>query len=454
MRRVASRPGLARVLLVIVAVAAASLLIFSPAPGYDAWTWLLWGREVAGGGLSTVDGPAFKPLPVAVCALLAPLGGAAPWLWVLLVRVAAATACWLAFRLGRRLADGSVAGGVLAAGGVALTGGFAGQAAVGGEAPLLLAFALAGLEAWRAGWVRAALLCGVACALLRVEAWPFLVLACVVASRRTPHVRAMVATLLLVPVAWFVPEWLGSGDALRSGTRALEPAVGGAPAGALTSLTAATGLVLWPLWLGLLNRAAWPLAAAGAAWIAIVAAMAQAGFSGEPRYLLPGAALLSIAGAAGLTRAWATSRVALQAQNSPHPTKRIPYKRLFTPALALLLALAATPRLADLPALHDAQSHQQALAHDLARAITAAGGTRAVLACGTPYVGPLRGPLMAYHLRVTKRTVEPDAPPRPPGTVFRARLTATSAPAPQAQPPFRTTVRAGTWEVLSRCATN
>ena len=63
-----------------LALAGLSLLVVDPAPSYDAWAWLLWGREVAGGGLSTVDGPAFKPLPVAVCALLAPLGTrAAPW---------------------------------------------------------------------------------------------------------------------------------------------------------------------------------------------------------------------------------------------------------------------------------------------------------------------------------------------------------------------------------------
>jgi hypothetical protein len=75
-------PGLPRALPIILAGAAASLLLLPAAPGYDAWMWLLWGREVAGGGtLSTVDGPAFKPLPVAVCALLAPLGAAAPWLW-------------------------------------------------------------------------------------------------------------------------------------------------------------------------------------------------------------------------------------------------------------------------------------------------------------------------------------------------------------------------------------
>ena len=440
--------------MVIVAVAAASLLAFSPAPGYDAWTWLLWGREVAGGGLSTVDGPAFKPLPVAVCALLAPLGGAAPWLWVLLVRVAAMAAGWLAFRLGRRLAGGSLAAGALAAAAVALTGGFATQAAVGGEAPLLLAFALAGAEAWRTGRVRTALLCGVACGLLRVEAWPFLLLLGVVAWRETPHVRTVILALaVLVPVAWFVPEWLGSGDPLRSGNRALEPAIGGGPAGALASLTAAAGLVLWPLWLGVLARPVRALTAAGAAWILIVAAMAQAGFSGEPRYLLPGAALLSIAGAAGLARGW-DELTPHSDVNSSHPPRLPPYKRVVAPILALLLIAAAAPRLTDLPVLHRAQAHQQALATDLGDAIAAAGGRTTVLACGTPYVGPLRGPLMAYHLEVPKRTVEPDEPPRPPGVVFRARLTTTSRPAPEAAPAFRPTVRSGQWEVLARCAMN
>jgi len=439
-----------------VAIAAASLPLVRAAPGYDPWTWLLWGREVAGGGLSTVGGPAFKPLPVAICALLAPLGGAAPWLWVALVRAAAVAACWLAFRLGRRLADGSAAAGVLAAAAVALCGGFALQAAVGGEAPLLLAFALAGAEAWRAGRTRTALACGVACALLRVEAWPFLLVAAAVAWRRHPHVRMMVPALaVLVPAAWFVPEWIGSGDPLRSGARALEPAVGGGPAGALASLEAAASLVLWPLWIGLLaaGRAARPLLAAGAAWILLVAAMAQAGFSGEPRYLLPGAALLAIAGVAGLARGW-SDLTSYMTVNSYHPLTHTPYMRVVTPILALLLATAAAPRLADVPALRDAQAHQWALARDLGAAVDAAGGRSVVLACGTPYVGPLRGPLMAYRLRVSKRMVEPDAVPRAPGVVFRARLTAASPPAPETAAPFEPAARVGEWEVLASCAQN
>ena len=294
--------------MVILAAAAASLLLVPPAPGYDAWTWLLWGREIAGGSLSTIDGPAFKPLPVAVCALLAPLGGAAPWLWVLAVRAGAGAAVWLAFRLGRGLAG--VAGGVLAAVALVFTGGFLLQAGVGGEAPLVLAFALGGAELWRAGRLRGALLCGFLCALLRVEAWPFLAAAGVVAWRREPGTRPLLAAFAVaVPALWFVPEWVGSGDPLRSGARARvpnpgQPALADVPA--LASLEAAARLALWPLLLGAVLIArrpgARPALAAGAAWVLLVAAMAQAGFSGEPRYALPGVALASAVAAAGLAR--------------------------------------------------------------------------------------------------------------------------------------------------------
>ena len=87
-------------------------------------------------------------------------------------------------------------------------------------------------------------------------------------------------------------------------------------------------------------------------------------------------------------------------------------------------------------------------------AVRAAGGRRAVLACGRPYVGPYRGPLMAYALDVAKHDVEPDATPRAPGVVFRARLTAAATPAPRAEAPFRLAARAGEWAVLRSCSPN
>ncbi|HWT22742.1 MAG TPA: hypothetical protein VN213_04480, partial [Solirubrobacteraceae bacterium] len=202
-----------RVLAVAAALAALSLAVVAPAPAYDPWMWLVWGREVAAGGLDTREGPAFKPLPVVVCALLAPLGGAAPVAWVLLVRTAGIVALWLAWRLGRRLAGGSGLAGAAAVAGVVLAGRLLELTAAGAEPALAIALALGAVETWSSGRVRVAAACVLACGLLRVEAWPFLLVAGAAVWRRRPeHRAALVAAAALLPAAWLVPEWLGSGD--------------------------------------------------------------------------------------------------------------------------------------------------------------------------------------------------------------------------------------------------
>jgi hypothetical protein len=416
-------------------VAALSALVIAPAPSYDPWAWLLWGREIAGGTLSTNEGPAFKPLPVAVCALLAPLGSAAPVVWVIVARAGLVLAVVLAFRLGRRLAGGSTAAGAAAGLGVALCGGLLGYTAAGAESAWTIALALAAVEAWHAERYRVALACGVGCALLRVEAWPFLLAAGVVLWRRRPQDRVVLAACAAaIPMLWFVPELLGSGDLLRSGSRARvpnpgQPATKAVPA--LASLREAVVLPLWPLCIGALlaPRAARPLLAAGLAWIALVALMAQAGFSGEPRYALPGAAVVAVAGAAGLAALVARS------------------PRLGGVLAATALAIAAAPRLADLPDIHRAQAWQRGLAADLRAVIERAGGREALLACGRPYVGELRGPLLAYHLDVEKQRVGFD--PQPPGTEFRSRISPTAPLEPPAT--FTPRARVGRWEVRAAC---
>jgi hypothetical protein len=445
--------------LAVAAATAATLLLAAPAPTYDPWAWLLWGREIAHGGLSTVEGPAFKPLPVAVTTLLAPFGSAAPWLWVLLARAGAITALVLAFRLARELAGGSRAAGLLAAVGVFVTGEFAGYGAAGTSEGLLLALALGALAAGRAGHPRVALACGLACGLIRVEAWPFLLAAAVLAWRRRPQDRPLyAAAVVAVPAAWFVPELIGSGDLLRSGSRARipnpgQPALADFPAWA--SLREALALVPWPLWIGtaaaaVLSRRALLPAAAGLAWILLVAVMAQAGFSGEPRYALPGAALIAITGAAGLalTARWAvkwTPEVGLTAQ---------PWRARAAAVLVATLTLAAllVPNASRIAGVHDDQAHQWRLQHDLANAIEQAGGRAAILRCGTPYVGPLRGPLAAYALNVEKQRIEPDGPPHPPGTVFQSRLDRHGNSEPAITDAFSLVATTGTVSVYSTCS--
>jgi hypothetical protein len=415
-------------------VVAVSVLLVAPAPSYDPWAWLLWGREVTRLELSTAEGPAFKPLPVFVCALLRPLGGTAPEAWVLIARAGAVLAVWLGFRLGRELA-GRVAG-VLAAIGVALCGGFLGFAATGAETGWTIAFALAAILAWRREQWGVALACGVGCALLRVEAWPFLLVAGVVLWRRDVLRPWLVVCAVAIPALWFVPEWLGSGDVLRSGSRALMTAPGLPSAEAVpawAALREAAALPLWPLWLGAAlcflpaARAARPVLFVGLAWIALVTVMAQAGFSGEPRYSLPGGALVAIAGASAL----------------------VLVRPRAVPVVAVVLLVAAVPKLARLDDLRRDQAFAAELVTDLERVIVAGGGREAILACGRPYVGNLRGPLLAYHLDVEKQRVQFE--PVPPGVVFRSRLRRGS-PLEPAAPGFERRAAVGRWELRVRCA--
>ena len=162
--------------------------------------------------------------------------------------------------------------------------------------------------------------------------------------------------------------------------------------------------------------------------------MAELGFSGEARYSLPGAALIAVGGAVGLAGG------ALPRRNA---------------ALAMLavalVGVASLGRLDYLADLRERQQHGWKLATGLDEAIAAAGGREAVLRCGRPYVGPLRGPLMAYRLDVHKREVEPDAPPQPPGVVFRSALEAGNPLTPAVGPGFTRLARHGVWETWSAC---
>ncbi len=425
-----------------VALAALSLAVVPAAPGYDPWSWLLWGREVAHLELHTQDGPAFKPLPVLVAAALAPAGGAAPELWLVLARAAALAAVVLAFVAAARAAGTRApwAAGAFAAVGVVLTDRFVLHAAIGDSEPALCALVLAAFLRDRAGHPGQALALGAAAALLRTEAWPFLALYGAWRWRTDPGLRPWLAGIaVLVPAAWFVPEWLSSGQLLRSADRALVPNPG-APAladrPALETLERAAGLLFVPAGLGLLairTRQAALVAAAALAWLVLVAAMSEAGFSGEERYALPGAVLLAVAGGVGLAR--------LATSGPGH---------VATAGVGVLVAAFGAfgvARIADLgPRL--ASAHR--LAADLPRVIDAAGGRTAVLGCGRPAVGRYRGPLLAYHLGVSKSAVRADGAPG--GVSFRSRLRAGQPLSPPRDPAARPVAAVGRWRVEGRCA--
>jgi hypothetical protein len=437
-----------------VCMGVAGLSLVAPwAPTYDPWAWLVWGREVAGLDLDTTAGPAWKPLPVLVTTLLAPLGGAAPWLWLLLARAGGLLAVMLAFRLAARLADGRGRwfAGCAAVLGLLATTGFLRGVAGGSSEGLLVALLLLAFERQLDGRRGQAFALGTAAALLRPEVWLFLAVYAVWRWRREPEARMFVAALLaLVPVLWLLPELWGSGDLLRSSERAQVPNPGAptlADFPALEVLRRFAAMLVPPILVGALAavvlgiRRREPellaLVAGMLGWVALVALMSEAGYSGEERYLLVGAALASV-----LAGILAGRLLGAAADRAP---------RVAAAGAAAAVACAALVAVPPVRELGEELAYTADLRADLSAAVAEAGGPDHLRDCGPLYAGRARFPLIAWHVgaHISELSLEP----RSPGVVLRSRLTPDEPAEPAAPAGFTLVARTGTWEVLTSCAT-
>ena len=298
-----------------LALAAASLLVAGE-PVYDAWAWLVWGRELAHLGLDVSSGPSWKPLPVAITAVLSLAGDAAPALWLVLVRAAWLGALLLAAQIAFGLTAGHpralrLAAAAFAATSLALLSDdvtmWARQAAGGMSEPLLVALVLAALRAGLAGRVRSTLGLLALAALVRPEAWLLLAAYGLWRAARDRRARPLVAALLLgAALLWLAPELLAGGGGGGAAGRARRGT--GDPLEALGWAFVLPLAVAWPLALvavrgaGAGDRTAVVRGLAGAAlgWIALVAAMTLAGFPGLPRFMAPAAAVAGVLGGVGL----------------------------------------------------------------------------------------------------------------------------------------------------------
>jgi len=313
-----------------LALAALSLLL-PYGPVYDPWGWLVWGRELARLDLATAAGPSWKPLPPLICAPLSLLGEAAPKAWLLLARsgwlAAPLLAGWLAARLAGPLGrPWRLAAATLAAASVALTGDAftppLRQLSGGLSEPLLVALVLGAVALALEHRPRGALWLGAAASLLRPECWPFLAVWAWREARREPSLRPHALTAaLLIPLAWFLPDLLAAGTPLEGSATArqggfeldeVRQVAGRALAAPLAAAWLGVGLLLleWrrrPAAAREEDRALRVLLLGAAAWIALVAAMAVAGFAGLPRFLAPATAAVSVAGAVGVARAGAAA---------------------------------------------------------------------------------------------------------------------------------------------------
>jgi hypothetical protein len=303
-------------------LAGVSLLLPSE-PSYDPLAWLIWGRELAQFHLDTNGGPSWKPLPVVLTTLFAPLDkvdhSLPPDLWMVVARAGSLLALAFAFRLARRLAGGGAAGvlaGAVAAMALFLTPDWFQFSAHGSEAPIAVALMLWAIERHLDARPGHAVVLGTLACLLRPELVPFLGLYGVWVWRAEPRLRPLLTgVLVLLPVAWIGPDWIGSGMPLDGGVQARsQPAWSlslaehpwlralqrvhnhaGVPLEALAAVAVAVAPV---------RRRAAVLVLAGAALaeVALFVAMTQADFSGNPRYVLPALAVWSVLAGVGAGR--------------------------------------------------------------------------------------------------------------------------------------------------------
>ena len=451
-------------LLAAACVAPAALSLALPSsPTYDPWAWIVWGREIVELDLDTTYGPSWKPLPVLFTTPFALLGDAAPALWLVVSRAGAVFAVVMAYRVASRLAGGRRAGllaGIAAAFGVAFTEGWLRNGTLGNSEGLLVGLVLLGIERHLDGARGQAFAAGFGAALLRPEVWPFLGLYALYLWLRDRPLRPLVAVLLVaLPVLWFVPDYIATGELLRSSERAQDPNPGSpafAERPALELLSRAVELPLDAVLAGFAAALALAVAdrrrdertavllaltLAVLALVGLVALMTEAGYSGNLRYLLLPAALTAVAAAVGFVRlAEAAARSARSARAGV----------VVGVALGAALLASAAPRAAELPTEVEALGYQGRLYHDLGRAVADAERAGAV-DCGPAVTGAFHVPAVAWQLGV--HTGEVLLEPEPPTVVFRAptaRGEDADPPLPEGET-FRQVARQGEWEVFATC---
>jgi hypothetical protein len=466
---------------VLAAVVVAALSLLLPwALAFDPQAWVVWGRDAGRLALDTSGGPSWKPLPVVVTTPLSVTGDAAPALWLLVARAGGLLAITGAWALAARLAG--TAAGVGAAGAMALSQWWMLNTALGNSEGLLAAAVLWAVLAHLAGHTRAALALGTAAALLRPEVWPFLGLYGLWLWRRDRAARpAVAAAAVIVPLLWLGPDVLGIGGALSASRAARgEPSLGSAAledVPGLAVLADAVSLLTVPAALAaVVGTIAGPplarmLAAAAAAWIAIVAVMAQAGYAGNPRYLVAAMAYGCVLAGVGAALAGRTiaRRDAVRADGTIGRRDAVRAngtiarrdaaradgtieRRAATVRAATAAVLIATVAAITAGDLRDQVSDVGARAdrrEALPDVVAAAGGRDALVDCARIRTAPDVRPLVAWELDVSMLGI--DRPPEAPAAVLRWSPHGGGPMEPQIPDGFALLGRAPFWEAWGAC---
>ncbi len=419
-----------RVVIVCCLVIGAATVLIAPALGYDAWAWMVWARELTQLSLDTTGGPSWKPLPVIVSAPFAWIDGLAPFLWLALMRGAALYSLWLAGRCAARLAGQPAArvAFAFAALGLLLSTDLPRTALYGSSEPLLVVCVLAAGLAFLSKRPIVALGLIAIGGLIRPELWLIGGIYGLWCLYSVPHRRLLTLALIISPaIIWSVLDWLGSGGLAQGAATAQSGTPTTAARAASPTLEVISRLgdsVILPVLLLAItaiviawrrrNREVLLLALLVVGWVAIVAVMAELGFTGARRYLIGPAALSCVL--AGVGAGW------LVAAAAPRSLKYAVAGALATALLGFgLFVLRTDARLLSVARLDAEQSEQ------LSGAVAAAGGRESVVAVGKPAINPYAQTGLAWKLNLPLSEVQgtwgsTEARPnwQPPAIVFIA----------------------------------
>jgi hypothetical protein len=417
----------------LLGAAAVWVSVTKTRPSYDAWGWMVWGRQTLQGTLNTSAAPSWKALPYLFTLPYALFGRTQMWLWTG-TATAFALAGWLlggriAYRMVRAAAPGGARWPALVAGLLGLLAvptlyGMWHQILIANSDPMVVTLMLAAVDLHLSRRSKLAVAMLLLATLGRPEAVVFLGLyALGLLARGGWRERlAAVLAIVLVPVGWFLVPALTSRSWFQAGNLAegFRTAIVG-PNKIGTVLYRFTSLYAATVWIAagagalvaVLRRAlTWLFLIVGSLlWVVVEIGFAYHGWPAAPRYLMEPAAVLGVLAAATVGRALAFAV-------APRPAGARPvsgWRRLGVFAvwgLGRLIAVAgAVAVIATMVPSEAARLH--ALRYDVRRqaiiaqrianlrpALVAVGGTAAILRCAPPYTFVGDASLLAWEMNL------------------------------------------------------
>jgi hypothetical protein len=392
----------------VIAVALLFVLVSGMRPAYDAYGWLVWGRQTLHWNLDTNGAPSWKPLTFLFTLPYALTGPGQMWLWMVTSTAGALSGGVFAARIAYRLTGPSPArpwaapaAAVFAGLGVLGIQGFWQQVVIANSDPMIVALCLGAIDASLCKRPRVAFVLLVLASLGRPEVWPFAGGYALWAWFRMPSMRVLAALgLAAIPVLWFsVPiltskSWLTPGDLALHQRTVIE---GNKITGVFSRWI---DLYEWPMQVAALAGVAFaairrdrePLILVGLAlcWVAVEIAFALHGWSAVPRYLLEPAAITVVLGAVAVGRALALA---------PRSPSLIAWAGPI--AVVLLLVALVQPVRHRITLTHQeitANRHGARRSDRLAAVIKRDGGAARIKACGQPVTTVAFQALLAYQI--------------------------------------------------------